>query len=781
MPTTTAALRRIAPAERWLARTLEPLLGMDRISEAAGNGASLWRAVLDQGLLGESELVEAVCVRWHLARADLSSVSARALELVPERWARQFNVLPLAAGDHVLDVATGNPCDLECERTLAFAAGRAVRFAVAPPDAIAARLDDVYRSEADRDAGAAAVAREPERMVDVQLLAPGGDLTADAMPDSEDAEAVTRLVDELLGEGIASRASDIHIEPEEQGIAVRHRIDGVMRLVRRLPRAAAAALVSRIKIVSSLDISDRLRPQDGRARVAVNGVAVDLRISTLPASHGEKVVIRVLDSRASVMTLDAMGFAASEQERIERLLQAREGLILVTGPTGSGKTTTLYAALRALKQRGVNIVTVEDPIEYRLPGIVQVQVRERAGLTFAAALRSIMRQDPDVLLIGEIRDRETAEIAIQASLTGHLVLSTLHTNDAASAVTRLIDIGVAPYKIATAVKGVIAQRLVRRLCAKCRRRAGAHSIPPIALAVGEAAHGHASHADLDERFERVGCPACGGTGYLGRVAIVEVLLGSAEFERCVAAGQPAERIAEAARREGMSSLWTSGVARVRAGDTTAAELRRVATPDAAPGESPIGPRDAGLSARMVMDSGAAIRYLPPPPTALSSPSNSTEPRVAEVRIASVDVYVVHAGSDGWRVLVLQRAPDTRCPASWEAVHGHIEPGEEPEDAAAREVREETGLEITKLYSITVQPFYVLRSHVVHLAVVFAAFVADMSALTLGPEHQRGEWLPVPDALERFHWPREREALREIVHLLHTGDAGPVEDVLRVEL
>ena len=276
----------------------------------------------------------------------------------------------------------------------------------------------------------------------------------------------------------------------------------------------------------------------------MNGVAVDLRVSTLPASHGEKIVIRVLDGRTAVRTLESIGFAPDELDRIERLLQAREGLVLVTGPTGSGKTTTLYAALRRLKQRGVNIVTVEDPIEYRLPGIVQVQVRERAGLTFAAALRSIMRQDPDVLLIGEIRDRETAEIAIQASLTGHLVLSTLHTNDAASAVTRLIDIGVAPYKIATAVKGVLAQRLVRRLCRKCRGTAMS-----------------------------VGCRTCGGTGYHGRVAIVEVLIATPDFERRVSAGEAAERIGESARQEGMQSLWQSGMARVRAGDTSDGPVR----------------------------------------------------------------------------------------------------------------------------------------------------------------------------------------------------------------
>src|SRR5947208_2967236 len=380
--------------------------------------------------------LDALSRRFRLPIADLSRAAAHAVGLVPEKWARRFHVVPLSATAQELVIATADPLDVDCERTLGFATGRHVRLTLADPQDIAQRLEEVYRTEGST--------REPEAAVDVQHL---DNRDESALPNTieENSSSITSLVDELLAAGIAARASDIHIEPEEQGIAIRHRVDGVLALARTLPRSSGPALVSRIKILSGLDIADRLRPQDGRARVAINAVAVDLRVSTLPASHGEKVVIRVLDGRSTVITLDGMGFHTDELERIDRLLQSREGLILVTGPTGSGKTTTLYATLRRLKERGVNIVTVEDPIEYRLPGIVQVQVRERAGLTFAAALRSIMRQDPDVLLIGEIRDRETAEIAIQASLTGHLVLSTLHTNDPASAVTRLIAIGVEPY------------------------------------------------------------------------------------------------------------------------------------------------------------------------------------------------------------------------------------------------------------------------------------------------------------------------------------------------
>src|SRR5918999_1810218 len=411
-------------------------------------------------------------------------------------------LLPLAATETWLEVATSDPSDLDCERALAFATGRAVRFALASPRRIAARLDEVYRGDR-ASAGRAEVA---ESAVDVQHLAADAEAGASAAGIDDDPESVTRLVDQLLADGVRVGASDIHVEPEEAGIVVRHRIDGVLRDARLLPRAVAPALVSRVKILSGLDIADRLRPQDGRARVAVNGTPVDLRVSTLPASRGEKVVIRVLDARATIRSVDGMGFTAAEYARVERLLEAREGLILVTGPTGSGKTTTLYAALRQVQDRGVNIVTVEDPVEYRIPGTVQVQVRERAGLTFGAALRSIMRQDPDVILVGEIRDRETAEIAIQASLTGHLVLSTLHTNDAASAVTRLVDIGVASHKIATAVKGVLAQRLVRRLCEVCRE------VRPSTAA--DARYGVPAGTPIGRAR---GCTLCAGTGYRGRL------------------------------------------------------------------------------------------------------------------------------------------------------------------------------------------------------------------------------------------------------------------------
>jgi type II secretory ATPase GspE/PulE/Tfp pilus assembly ATPase PilB-like protein len=452
-----------------------------------------------------------------LPRADFTRIDPRAVALLAERWARRHLVVPLGVDRGTIIVATANPLDLDAERAVAFSTGHRVRWELASPDEIARQLDRVYSDAPTRPDPVA----PPVEVQHLRFIADGQNANA-----ADDGGAsVIRLVDQLLAEAISAGASDLHLEPEEQGIAVRHRVDGVLRPVRTLPRSVAPSLVSRVKILSGLDIADRMRPQDGRARVAVFGTVVDLRVSTLPVSHGEKIVVRVLDGSAGLRTLESIGF----------------------------ETTTLYAALREIQLRGVNVVTVEDPIEYRLPGVVQVQVHERAGLTFGAALRSIVRQDPDVILVGEIRDRETAEIAIQASLTGHLVLSTLHTNDAASAVTRLIDIGVASYQIATAVKGVVAQRLVRRVCVACAAR---------------------------------GCDACEGAGYRGRRAIAEILVSSPEFERRVAAGGSTESLAEAARAGGCISLWESGLTLIRKGETTMEELRRVA---AAPARIAIEP------------------------------------------------------------------------------------------------------------------------------------------------------------------------------------------------
>ena len=440
--------------------------------------------------------------------ADLGRSDPKLAQAVPEQVARRFNVVPVRQSDSFLEVATANPFDIDAEKMLAFATGREVRMLLGSPARIRERLDDMYR-QGD--------------VVNRLLEGISGDFDVKEIKEEEIEVAsaeqasqrpIIRLVDMMLADGVSSRASDIHVEPIEGGVAVRYRIDGVLRQVMKIPRNAGLPLISRIKIMSGLDIADRLRPQDGRARVSVNGEAVDLRISTLPASLGEKVVIRILSQRATVLTLEALGMHHDERETVKRLLSNKEGIILVTGPTGSGKTTTLYSAIRLIQSEGVNIVTVEDPVEYRLgENIVQVQVHEKAGLTFAAALRSILRQDPDVVLVGEIRDQETAQIAVQASLTGHLVLSTLHTNDAPNAVTRLVDMGMEAYKIASALRGVVAQRLMRRVCAVCR-------VPATEPVSERAAPFIPAGSKL---FKAVGCPECTMTGYRGRFSILEIL------------------------------------------------------------------------------------------------------------------------------------------------------------------------------------------------------------------------------------------------------------------
>jgi type II secretory ATPase GspE/PulE/Tfp pilus assembly ATPase PilB-like protein/CheY-like chemotaxis protein len=518
--------------------------------------------VVALGKATDEQILNALSSRFRLKLADLKQSDRHARELIPEQVARRYHILPLWATDSFLEIATANPFDLDCEKTLAFATGREVRMQLASPAKIREKIDEFYRPEnvigqllegMSSDAEVTQIEAQQE-LEEIRITA-----------EEASQRPVVRLVDLILSEGILSRASDIHVEPEEGGVAVRYRIDGVLRQVMKIPRAAGLPVISRLKIVASLDIADRLRPQDGRARVAVNGVPVDLRVSTLPASLGEKVVIRVLDSSRTVLSLDALGFNPEEATQIKALLESRNGIVLVTGPTGSGKTTTLYSALRHVQTEGVNIVTVEDPVECRLQGVVQVQVHEKAGLTFASALRSILRQDPDVVLVGEVRDQETAQIAVQASLTGHLVLSTLHTNDAPNAVTRLMDLGIEGFKIASALRGVVAQRLMRRLCPACKE-VWVEKIPP------KLQRWITPDTPL---YRAVGCPECAMTGYRGRFPIVEVLTVTPEVERRIAAHETADRIAEAARAAGMKTLWESGLWHVLRGESTIDELLRV--------------------------------------------------------------------------------------------------------------------------------------------------------------------------------------------------------------
>jgi type II secretory ATPase GspE/PulE/Tfp pilus assembly ATPase PilB-like protein/CheY-like chemotaxis protein len=623
--------------DEWLVPSIETLLSDEAVKalrQEPGADASLWDILVDRKLATDEQILGAVASRFRLPVAELSKADPKLTTTVPEQLARRFNVVPVRQTDSFLEVATSNPFDIDAEKMLAFATGREVRMLLGSPSKIREKLDEIYR--------------ETETAVARLLEGISGDFEVEQIKEDEENAAseqqasqrpILRLVDTMIADGVTNRASDIHIEPVEGGVVVRYRIDGVLRQVMKIPRSAGVPLISRIKIMSKLDIADRLRPQDGRARVSVNGEAIDLRISTLPASHGEKVVIRVLNQKATTLSLDSLGLSEDEQKEIRALLSNKEGIILVTGPTGSGKTTTLYSALRAVQGTGVNIVTVEDPVEYRLgENIVQVQVNEKAGLTFAAALRSILRQDPDVVLVGEIRDKETAQIALQASLTGHLVLSTLHTNDAPNTVTRLVDMGMESYKIAPALRGIVAQRLMRRLCQKCRVLATEpvserlqRFVPPgITL------------------YQAVGCSDCSMTGYRGRFSIVEVLTMNPDLERRIADGASAEKIAEAARKAGMRSLWGSGLRHVLSGESTLEELLRVTDVprEEEPAERPPESPRRGRSGRT-----AAPASAPP----LSAPAATPPPEFSmdmELLEEPTDVEAIVAGGRGQGACVL---------------------------------------------------------------------------------------------------------------------------------
>jgi type II secretory ATPase GspE/PulE/Tfp pilus assembly ATPase PilB-like protein/8-oxo-dGTP pyrophosphatase MutT (NUDIX family) len=734
-------------SDRWLLPILREILPPRSLHVLESKlEESLWKTALSEALLTDDAILAALSKRARVEIASDLLVSSEARELVPERLARRFRILPISVSGTSLRIATSNPYDLDCEKTLEFATSRKLRMSLAPPAEIERRIEEVY---APVERVTKLIGRKPGTGHDSILEK--ADATEEEINEKQAERTVIELVDHIVAEGIAAGASDIHLEAGENGIAVRYRIDGMLNEVMVLPKAVGVPLVSRIKIMSEMDIADRLRPQGGRARVAINGSRVDLRVSTLPASHGEKVVIRILDSRAALRSVESLGLDPVDGPRMQKLLEVREGLILVTGPTGSGKTTTLYAALRLLLHRGVNIITVEDPVEYRIPGIVQVQIHEKAGLTFASALRSVLRQDPDVVLIGEIRDRETAAIALQASLTGHLVFATLHTNDACSSITRLTDLGVDSAKLAGALKGVVAQRLIRRLCPACKLVANA--------GVPESLVGSIPESSMI--YMPVGCRECAMTGYSGRVAVTEVLVTTPEIERAIAGNEPPDRLLAAARKSGTRSLWSCGASQLLAGNTSAQELVRVVEPEFARG--PARPARAGY------DSPKPIVYERPKPP---QPMTKIEPGV-------VEVYVIRPNAGDWRVLLLKRAKETKRPESWETVYGKIDKGERPEQAAVRELREETGLDVSALYNLTVTSFYLHASQTVQMCIAFVAFVDGESAVVLSDEHQQFEWLSIEDAQVRFTWPRSVQALADARRLLANGDAGPVEDALRV--
>ncbi len=524
-------------------------------------GRSLGRILVEQGVLTEAQLVQALSAQIGLPFVDLSdaAVDLHAVTLISASVCRRHAVLPIALEEGRLVLAMSDPGNVFALDDVRSLTGLESRVVVATRDDLMTAIDRYCRADADLDDLSSSLVADDQDGDDLALIT-----------EIVDEAPIVKYVNLLITQAINDGASDIHIEPGEHDLRVRYRIDGVLHEVMRSPRSIQSGVISRLKIMADMDIAVRRTPQDGRLSVMANGAKIDLRVASLPTVWGEKIVMRVLDNSTARLALPDLGFAESNYARFSKSFRKPYGMLLVTGPTGSGKSTTLYATLNAIARDEINVITVEDPVEYRLPGINQVQVNAKAGLTFAAALRSILRSDPDVVLIGEIRDHETAQIAIEAALTGHLVLSTLHTNDAPSAISRLTEMGVEPFLVGSAIECVLAQRLARRLCAKCKE-----PYTPQESELLAARYPWQPGEPLPELYRPAGCAACAKTGYKGRLALHEVMVVSEEIERhCVAQASVAE-VAETAMSQGMQTLRVDGLAKVAEGRTSLEEILRV--------------------------------------------------------------------------------------------------------------------------------------------------------------------------------------------------------------
>ena len=539
------------------------------IQEQAGTAVLLGELLLNRGLVSKADLVASLEEVGRTPYTDPSSatVSERILQFIPGKIASRYCALPLALEGGKLVVVMERPHDLHALQELSFVSGLQIVARFGFRDEIMSAIRKHYK---DLDAEQAEESSAPS----IEFFTTTSTQRNQEAIQEFQAELQKRLtpavhlVSAIIAEAAAKRASDIHIDPQTEGLIVRIRVDGILRDLMEVPSRLQASLISRIKILADMDIAERRTPQDGRLLVAIGQERRDLRVSTLPTHCGEKVVIRLLDSRAALVRFQDLGLWEEHADLIGHLLKMPQGMILVTGPTGSGKTTTLYAALSFLHSRNLNIITVEDPVEYRMEGVNQVQVHEKAGLTFPSCLRSILRQDPNVIMIGEIRDGETAEIALQAAQTGHLVLSTLHTRDSIAAITRLIDLGVPNFQVASMVTAVIAQRLVRRLC-ECRHEVAAH--PEYIRMMNEV-----GLIDPHPKMSiPVGCPACDKTGYRGRVGVYEMLVFDEAISESVRSGAGPLGILRVARANGLRTLPEDALLKVKMGLTSLEEATRV--------------------------------------------------------------------------------------------------------------------------------------------------------------------------------------------------------------
>ncbi len=520
-------------------------------------GERLGKTLVNLGYITEHAIIEVLEFQLGVPHIELSTmtVDPEVAACIPAALAERYQIVPLKKEGKKITLAMVDPTNFYAIDDVRIITGCEVYPVIAAEREIVQAINESY--------GVREIVEKAASKIRVD------DTLADEVEAADDAPAVS-IINSLISQGIKDRASDIHIEPQDKNLRVRFRIDGVLREVVTFPRHTHPSLISRVKIMSEMDIAEKRLPQDGRIKVNESGRDIDIRVSTLPTILGEKAVLRILDKLSVILDINGLGFSADNIDKYRRFYSQPYGMILVTGPTGSGKTTTLYSTLTVVNKPGENIITVEDPVEYRLDGINQVQINPRAGLTFASGLRSILRQDPNIIMVGEVRDGETADIAIRAALTGHLVFTTLHTNDAPGAITRLIDMGVEPFLTASSVLGVVAQRLVRVICPDCKQAYTPEPNSPERLFLGRGPD------DKLTLHRGTGCLRCGQTGYRGRLAIHEVMPVTPAIRELITRRASAGELSALARQEGMTTMREDGIAKALAGKTTVEEVMRVA-------------------------------------------------------------------------------------------------------------------------------------------------------------------------------------------------------------
>ena len=550
------------------------LLDEEGLARALGEQRSkrgkLGELIVNLGLATELEIAQALSLQLGIPTIDLKNtpVEPQAIELIQEKVARKHLIIPIAIDHRDLHIAMADPLSFEAFEDVRFASGYTIKPFIAPRSDILWAIDQHYHLGSSLSTIVKDITDERK----VEVLGSAQELEGKDIDDlrkKSEAAPVIRMVNLIVAEAVEQGASDIHVEPTKMALQIRHRVDGLLRKTMDLPKWVQGAVVSRIKIMANMDIAEKRLPQDGRIGVRVGGRSLDLRVSTVPANYGEKVVIRILDSANANIPLESIGFSAGELAKMEDIISRPQGIVLITGPTGSGKTTTLYGILNRIKSVEDNITTIEDPIEYELPGINQVAVQEKIGLTFSVMLRSMLRQDPDIIMLGEMRDLDTTTIAVQAALTGHLVLSTIHTNSSAATITRLRDLGVPSFLIASTIVGIVAQRLVRKICQKCKVKIDPSERDILRLGVS---------ADIPV-YRGAGCPECGGTGYKGRTGIYEILMFTQQIRELVASNATESKIRQEAISRGMMTLGRTALEKVTSGITTTDEVFRVVETD----------------------------------------------------------------------------------------------------------------------------------------------------------------------------------------------------------